>query len=117
MTVASWLRRSGETRRSASLGSPIKDVNLIEASFLSWNIPRTFSSCSSSNYEKYLLNRSPSCLLDKPDYLSVEAPAVCGNGFMERGEQCDCGTVQVNLEDCIRYIGRSKVSVHNGLIS
>uniref|UniRef100_H2SJX2 ADAM metallopeptidase domain 28 n=1 Tax=Takifugu rubripes TaxID=31033 RepID=H2SJX2_TAKRU len=68
----------------------------IMAAALSWNIPRTFSSCSNNNYEKYLLNRSPSCLLNKPDYLSIEAPAVCGNGFKEKGEQCDCGTLQVN---------------------
>ncbi|KAM9360324.1 disintegrin and metalloproteinase domain-containing protein 28 [Symphorus nematophorus] len=68
----------------------------IMAAALSWNIPRTFSSCSNNNYEKYLIGRSPSCLLDKPDYSDAMAPAVCGNGFVEKGEQCDCGT----LEEC-----------------
>lgn len=62
----------------------------------SWNIPRSFSSCSGNNYEKYLTDRSPSCLLNKPDYRGLVAPAVCGNGFVESGEQCDCGTVEVN---------------------
>ncbi|KAE8291553.1 Zinc metalloproteinase-disintegrin-like MTP4 [Larimichthys crocea] len=72
----------------------------IMAAALSWNVPRTFSSCSSNNYERYLTSRSPSCLLDKPDYNSVVAPPVCGNGFVEKGELCDCGTVEECTNPC-----------------
>ncbi|XP_053727906.1 disintegrin and metalloproteinase domain-containing protein 28 isoform X1 [Synchiropus splendidus] len=72
----------------------------IMAAALSWTTPRSFSSCSSSHYEKYLNNRVPGCLLNKPDFQSVVSPAVCGNGFLESGEQCDCGSVEECTNPC-----------------
>uniref|UniRef100_A0A4W5PDX0 ADAM metallopeptidase domain 28 n=1 Tax=Hucho hucho TaxID=62062 RepID=A0A4W5PDX0_9TELE len=68
----------------------------IMAGALSYDIPKSFSSCSSVNYDQFLNNRNPECLLDKPDYRNVESTPVCGNGFLEIGEQCDCGS----LEEC-----------------
>uniref|UniRef100_A0A3P8XHC7 ADAM metallopeptidase domain 28 n=1 Tax=Esox lucius TaxID=8010 RepID=A0A3P8XHC7_ESOLU len=68
----------------------------IMAPSLSWDIPKTFSSCSTENYNQFLNGRNPECLLNKPDFRRLESPPVCGNGFLERGEDCDCGT----LEDC-----------------
>ncbi|XP_019740853.1 disintegrin and metalloproteinase domain-containing protein 28 isoform X2 [Hippocampus comes] len=72
----------------------------IMAASLSWETPRTFSSCSSRDYNRYLTGRSPSCMLDKPDYRSLVVPSVCGNGFVEKGEQCDCGPEEECTNPC-----------------
>ncbi|CAG12572.1 unnamed protein product, partial [Tetraodon nigroviridis] len=72
----------------------------IMAAALSWNIPQTFSSCSATSLEKFLVERGSACLLDRPDQDSLQAPPICGNGFVEQGEQCDCGKVQDCTNTC-----------------
>ncbi|KAI1900781.1 hypothetical protein AGOR_G00053410 [Albula goreensis] len=72
----------------------------IMAPALSYNVPKYFSSCSDGNYEQFLTARNPECLFNKPDYMAVQTAPVCGNGFLERGEQCDCGTVEECKNPC-----------------
>ena len=38
------------------------------------------------------------CLVDTPDLDRLVGGPVCGNGFLERGEQCDCGRPEVQSQ-------------------
>ncbi|KAL8173977.1 UNVERIFIED_CONTAM: hypothetical protein K2H54_035762 [Gekko kuhli] len=59
---------------------------------------KAFSSCSVKDFQSFLAHGQGQCLLNKPHLnLQYKAPS-CGNGVVEDGEQCDCGT---NTE-CIR---------------
>lgn len=61
-------------------------------------IPKKFSSCSLQDFEKYMLNDMPKCLTNIPDINAIIAPSSCGNGFVEKGEECDCGTSEVSTQ-------------------
>uniref|UniRef100_A0A3B3CSP9 ADAM metallopeptidase domain 11 n=1 Tax=Oryzias melastigma TaxID=30732 RepID=A0A3B3CSP9_ORYME len=53
-------------------------------------LPRKFSRCSVDEYTQFLLQGGGSCLFNKPNKLLD--PPECGNGFVEPGEECDCGS-------------------------
>ncbi|XP_031426298.1 disintegrin and metalloproteinase domain-containing protein 28 [Clupea harengus] len=88
----------GMSHDTSSCACP--DGSCIMAAALSYNIPRKFSSCSSNGYGDFLNNRNPECVLNKPDYMELVAEPVCQNGFLERGEQCDCGTTEECNNPC-----------------
>ncbi|NXH20353.1 ADA28 protein, partial [Bucco capensis] len=63
-------------------------------------IPEKFSSCSLQSFEAYMMSDMPKCLTNIPDRGSIVAPASCGNGFVEKGEECDCGTPEECTNEC-----------------
>ncbi|KAL7981399.1 hypothetical protein Chor_002295, partial [Crotalus horridus] len=58
----------------------------------SYKPPREFSSCSFQDYQKYILNETPQCIINRPLKKDIITPPVCGNDFVEEGEECDCGS-------------------------
>nr|XP_032806860.1 disintegrin and metalloproteinase domain-containing protein 22 isoform X1 [Petromyzon marinus] len=53
-------------------------------------LPMRFSQCSIDEYQEFLQAGGGACLFNKPTQL-FEQPE-CGNGFVELGEECDCGS-------------------------
>uniref|UniRef100_A0A8C5HRN5 ADAM metallopeptidase domain 23a n=1 Tax=Gouania willdenowi TaxID=441366 RepID=A0A8C5HRN5_GOUWI len=71
--------------------------------------PHRFSKCSITDYKEFLLKGGGSCLFNRPTKLFEVAD--CGNGFVEVGEECDCGTRSVS--DCYKECCK-KCSLANG---
>jgi len=58
------------------------------------NTPRQWSSCSMLALQEAFEMGMDYCLRNPP--LALADGPVCGNGFVEPGEQCDCGGPQVS---------------------
>lgn len=71
------------------------NIHLYMFSFCSLVYPEMFSSCSQQQLSRFLEEINPACLLDTPATHRVYGGPVCGNAFLEPGEQCDCGTAEV----------------------
>uniref|UniRef100_A0A2K5ZK29 ADAM metallopeptidase domain 8 n=1 Tax=Mandrillus leucophaeus TaxID=9568 RepID=A0A2K5ZK29_MANLE len=68
----------------------------IMAGSIGSTFPRMFSDCSRAYLEGFLERPQSACLANAPDLSHLVGGPVCGNLFVERGEQCDCGPP----EDC-----------------
>ncbi|NXL10578.1 ADA32 protein, partial [Mesembrinibis cayennensis] len=62
---------------------------------------KAFSNCSIRDFETFLKHNGGACLFNRPRLtgLSYRRAAVCGNGVVEPGEQCDCGAAEACLKD------------------
>lgn len=56
-----------------------------------------FSSCSKEYLSKMMTNRPLKCLSNAPS--EIYGTPVCGDGFVEQGEECDCGSSDCSLLD------------------
>ncbi|XP_056090481.1 disintegrin and metalloproteinase domain-containing protein 9 [Rhinichthys klamathensis goyatoka] len=51
-----------------------------------------FSDCSAKDFERLILRGGGACLRNQPSQDNIITVPSCGNGIMESGEECDCGT-------------------------
>uniref|UniRef100_A0A182C5R5 Metalloproteinase n=1 Tax=Phalotris mertensi TaxID=1260334 RepID=A0A182C5R5_9SAUR len=59
-----------------------------------------WSECSIRDHWWYLIKKKPQCILNKANSTDIVEPAVCGNNFVDMGEECDCGSPQDCQNGC-----------------
>ncbi|XP_078056482.1 disintegrin and metalloproteinase domain-containing protein 12-like [Mustelus asterias] len=63
-------------------------------------LPTTFSTCSNDDLLRSLLIGRGSCLYNLPNLHKLLGGSKCGNLYVERGEECDCGKPAECLDSC-----------------
>uniref|UniRef100_A0A672RAS2 ADAM metallopeptidase domain 12 n=1 Tax=Sinocyclocheilus grahami TaxID=75366 RepID=A0A672RAS2_SINGR len=64
--------------------------------------PTVFSTCSKKDLAASLEKGVGMCLFNMPEVKVLYGGQKCGNGYVEEGEQCDCGDVEECLNPCCR---------------
>ncbi|XP_069809486.1 disintegrin and metalloproteinase domain-containing protein 19 isoform X2 [Dendropsophus ebraccatus] len=73
-----------------------EDGGCIMAAATGHPFPKVFNACNRRELDRFLRSGGGMCLSNTPDTKTLYGGARCGNGFLEEGEQCDCG----DLEQC-----------------
>ncbi|XP_006906524.1 disintegrin and metalloproteinase domain-containing protein 19 [Pteropus alecto] len=67
------------------------DGGCIMAAATGHPFPRVFNGCNRKELDRYLQSGGGMCLSNMPDTRTLYGGQRCGNGYLEDGEECDCG--------------------------
>ncbi|CAJ0964809.1 unnamed protein product [Ranitomeya imitator] len=70
---------------------------------------KNFSSCSEDDFEKLILNKGGTCLLNVPRPDESYTAPFCGNRLVDPGEECDCGNEKECEKDPCCQPGKCKL--------
>uniref|UniRef100_A0A3B4ANK6 ADAM metallopeptidase domain 12 n=1 Tax=Periophthalmus magnuspinnatus TaxID=409849 RepID=A0A3B4ANK6_9GOBI len=97
--------KHGKHLRPKKLLDKIKGPDLCSNLMLScvcsrYPFPTVFSSCSKKDLSASLEKGVGMCLFNMPEIKVLYGGQKCGNGYVEEGEECDCGEPEECLNPC-----------------
>uniref|UniRef100_A0A8C4Y280 ADAM metallopeptidase domain 19 n=1 Tax=Gopherus evgoodei TaxID=1825980 RepID=A0A8C4Y280_9SAUR len=81
-----------------------EDGGCIMAAATGHPFPRVFSTCNRKELDRYLQSGGGICLSNMPDPNTLYGGKRCGNGYLEDGEECDCGEVEECNNPCCNAV-------------
>uniref|UniRef100_A0AAY4CXV9 ADAM metallopeptidase domain 19b n=1 Tax=Denticeps clupeoides TaxID=299321 RepID=A0AAY4CXV9_9TELE len=76
------------------------DGGCIMAAATGHPFPRVFNSCNQRELQRYLDSGGGKCLFNSPNTRMMVEGRRCGNGYLEEGEECDCGEEEECSSPC-----------------
>nr|XP_033783215.1 disintegrin and metalloproteinase domain-containing protein 19 [Geotrypetes seraphini] len=77
-----------------------EDGGCIMAAATGHPFPKVFNTCNMKELDRFLLSGGGMCLSNMPDTKTLYGGHRCGNGYLEEGEECDCGEVEECNNPC-----------------
>ncbi|XP_028316088.1 disintegrin and metalloproteinase domain-containing protein 19 isoform X2 [Gouania willdenowi] len=77
-----------------------EDGGCIMAAATGHPFPRVFNTCNRKELKSYLSSGGGKCLFNLPNTRAMYGGQRCGNGYLEDGEECDCGEEEECTSPC-----------------